>query len=926
LGVEITQLLDRYAPRLWISNAMKTLLSSRLVWVLLMYSAGLAITASAQTPVVSVTNFVTTVSEPGGIAEFLIIKDSGPDVTVNFEMGGSAVLGTDYVIVGTTTSVFVPGGTNVATVRIQVLDDFLTEPDKQIVLNLLPGPGYMVGMPSSATMTLRSDDPSLSFQPYIDVRPTLSPALNPPIVAPNSPLNFSVYGLGTYALGFLDSVFVGKSNYIGGYLSPGFRFSITGAPPGLHLLTAVINRPNDPSEILSAPFRVADALLRPSSKGYISNATFVNLNTPYELFTLYDTTPGRGAYMEFKVPPGATNWKSVLFMTPSYNAPHELFTYRGDGLVTTNEATPDAELVATFTPSASPPPLQIDTTKWTQKDAGGFIGFKLQVDPSAPAKEAGAFGAGFNDISLVFFSETNDVPAHFNRVYFPTNVRFADQTFVVELEVYDSDSRIKSARVFDVSSPSYQIKSRTKIGEVLLNLPPGTNFVSIQCTNLSAGTHYLLVELMTESGTTSYFLPSITLFPARAGAPVHRWFGTDGDSKSFYIVDASGRSWVWGDNTNGQLGIGFRGEPITRPVMLTPPAGKKWRRFTSASYCAVGVTDDGAIYGMGKNIDNSSIFYTADPNVPLPLPMRGNFLARRAGLTQHSLWIINELFELVPLFGPVASVGSSFVDFDTGGEHLLGIDGSGQLYYWPGDGSSSTYGAVAGATLPWKEVSTCSTHSLALDAKGQLFAWGFAEQLPFRSGVTVTSPQYAPFPAGVTTWKNVAAGKYVSLAVDQNGKLFSWGKQDYTGSAEPYVRSKIVPVQVPPEETDWLDIAVGSSFAMALSTRGNVYVWGDIPASPAARHVDFPELVTGFPDLLNAADAAAPVVTFEPTSVRAASEFAVDLIAPAGSNLAIETSSDLLNWTTVTNIVNAAPKTTFRTSIPGSGNLFIRVR
>jgi hypothetical protein len=197
---------------------------------------------------------------------------------------------------------------------------------------------------------------------------------------------------------------------------------------------------------------------------------------------------------------------------------------------------------------------------------------------------------------------------------------------------------------------------------------------------------------------------------------------------------------------------------------------------------------------------------------------------------------------------------------------------------------------------------------------------------PIFSTTNLTRPELAGFPKGVTAWTQVAMGTNVSLVVDQNGRLFSWGRRGYTGSAEPYVQSMIVPVHVPEDETGWLDVAVGSTFAMALSARGNLYVWGDIPASPAARHVDFPELVSGLPDLLSASATAEAIVTIEPTSIRLSPQFEADVIAPAGSNLSVQTSSDLANWVTVTNIANAGPKTRITAPVTAEGNLFIRVR
>jgi len=897
---------------------------SQLFWAFVFCLAGSTLPAFAQTPFVYVTNLVKAVSEPSSVGEFLIVKDSGPDITVEFEMLGTAVLGVDYVIVGGQTSVVVPGSDNVASVRVEVLDNLLMDADRTISLRLLPGPGYSVGAPDVATVVVKSDDPSPfpagPFDIGFELRPTPLLRLNPPLVAADSPLTIRFYATGPSAAVFLDSALIDILKPLSGYCGAYFIRTLTNLSAGLHQFAAVVNRTNEASEIGTLPIRVADALLPPTNQGTISNATLVGAS----LFTFSDNDPqSSGAYIEFPVPAGAANWKSALFMTAYAGSRHRLSTYAGDGMVTSDDVMADAELVTTFTPSPINTPMQFDVTHWTRSRAGGYIGFKLQVDPA----DQPIAGATFNNAVLALFSETNDVPTHLTWLNFPTNAVFvADEPVVINLELSDPDSRITGVRISEVPSGAYGPAARSTLAGAALDFPPGTNFVSLVCSNLAVGQYTFEVQVTTESAAVNTFSQSVMISPGPVTAPAHRWLGSNGESKSFYVVDASGRAWVWGDNANGQLGLGFRSSPITRPVSLAPPAGKTWRQFTSASYCAVGVTDDGKIYGMGTNTGGASIGKTSNPNIPLPLPMGTSISARRAGLAEDSLWIINDRFEKVQMFKSQSSWPSPFLDLATGGNHVLAVDSSSRVSYSPTDTGFAGY--VDLATPPWKSISTCATHSVAIDATGKLFAWGpdTTGTLPFFSNTNLTRPQLAGFPAGVTAWMKVAAGKYVSLVVDQDGRLWSWGKQGYTGSAEPYVQSRIVLVAVPGGETNWLDVAVGSSFAMALSARGDLYVWGDIPASPSPRHLDFPELVTGLPNLLSPSAPAATLVTFEPTSIGVSSQIKVDLIAPAGSNLAVETSPDLANWTIVTNIANSGPKSTITAPIPVESNLFFRVR
>jgi hypothetical protein len=879
----------------------------------------------AQTlPVINVTTNLPTVSEPNGFAEFVILKTPGPDVTVHFEMLGTAVPGTDYNIVGDANSILVPGSTDAALVRIQVLDDFVVEPDKTITLHLLPDQSYTSGPEDTATIILHSDDPTNLPTVYsFELSPGYFLGLDPTILPPNSTVAAAVYPSlsTTWVSLFLDSLQVasGKPSF-----GESFDFGSTFADPtpGLHLLTAVASDSRGLSGAGSIGFRVADALLipLPSAMGYMTNSTLVNTG---RVFTYFDAGAGTAAaFIEFPVPAAASNWNGQLFLasprgnTPG-NTPNQIFTYVGDGIITTNDYTAAAELIGTLDPTPSDSDFQIDVTKWTQAAAGGLIGFKLRVDPAFPANTSFDFASQFQNIRLAFFSPSNDVPLYFTWVSAPTNnAHPADQPLTFDLRLYDPDSHVKNVQVSENIQTGHG-SLYSIAAEAAIDLPPGTNLFSLAATNLTPGSHTFTIRVTTDGGSVTHSYAPITVYLHDPQGPAHPWFGADGDSKALYLVDAAGRAWVWGDNSYGQLGLGFKGGALARPVMLAAPAGKKWRQFTSNSYCAAGVTDDGLLYGMGQNAAGfSSVFTTPDPTEPSPLPLNGSFYVRRAGLTQNALWIINESSNLVSVFGS-ASAAKPIADLATGGYQLVSIDGTGNIV-----GVNSP----ALAKLPWKTVSTCATHSLALDSAGQLFVWGQNDngQLPVHSGgSSVLTLTKVSFPPGVLM---IAAGNYVSLAVDSNGKLFSWGRNGYTGSTEPFALSRIVQVAMPADEVGWLDVAVGSTFAMALSARGNVYLWGDIPSSTASRHVDIPELVTGLPDLLNASEPVTPTVTFESQSVYLGSQLHMELVGTKGVAFKLESSADFLNWTTVTNIPNATGKTTVAAPFSPSGQLFLRVK
>jgi hypothetical protein len=77
-------------------------------------------------------------------------------LTVAFTVAGTATAGMDYVSLGT--SVTFPAGATTVTKTVTPLSDTLVELNETVVLTLTQSPTYAVGTPSSATVTLTSDD------------------------------------------------------------------------------------------------------------------------------------------------------------------------------------------------------------------------------------------------------------------------------------------------------------------------------------------------------------------------------------------------------------------------------------------------------------------------------------------------------------------------------------------------------------------------------------------------------------------------------------------------------------------------------------------------------------------------------------------------------------------------------------------------
>ncbi len=117
-------------------------------------------------PIVTVTADVPTATEAGPVAgSFRLTSNviSSDPITVQYSLTGSAVNGTDYVTAPL--SATIPAGAADVVIPIVPIDDALVEVNETALLRLRSGGPYVVGTPSSATVTIVSDDvaPDLSI-------------------------------------------------------------------------------------------------------------------------------------------------------------------------------------------------------------------------------------------------------------------------------------------------------------------------------------------------------------------------------------------------------------------------------------------------------------------------------------------------------------------------------------------------------------------------------------------------------------------------------------------------------------------------------------------------------------------------------------------------------------------------------------------
>lgn len=172
-----------------------------------------------------------------------------------------------------------------------------------------------------------------------------------------------------------------------------------------------------------------------------------------------------------------------------------------------------------------------------------------------------------------------------------------------------------------------------------------------------------------------------------------------------------------------------------------------------------------------------------------------------------------------------------------GRAYCWGYNNRGQL----GDGTTTnssspvavdTSGVLSGKTMT--AISAGDSHTIAIDSDGKVYTWGYNSYGQLGNGSTVDSSVPVEVSmSGVLSGKTitaVAAGDGFTLALDATGKVYAWGANDRGQLGNNSTTTSSVPVAV--ITTGVLSgktitkIAAGGGQALALDTAGVVYRWG----------------------------------------------------------------------------------------------------
>jgi len=152
-----------------------------------------------------------------------------------------------------------------------------------------------------------------------------------------------------------------------------------------------------------------------------------------------------------------------------------------------------------------------------------------------------------------------------------------------------------------------------------------------------------------------------------------------------------------------------------------------------------------------------------------------------------------------------------------------GYNGNGQLGL--GDTVTRVVPTQVGTDTDWATVDAGANHSVGMKADGTLMTWGYNAYGQLGSGSMMDAHVPSPVGDGLPGWSMINAGANHTTAIDGNGKLWTWGKNNYGQLGNGTTDNKYEPVQVG-TETTWVLVSAGDDQTIAKKVAGTLWGFG----------------------------------------------------------------------------------------------------
>ena len=267
------------------------------------------------------------------------------------------------------------------------------------------------------------------------------------------------------------------------------------------------------------------------------------------------------------------------------------------------------------------------------------------------------------------------------------------------------------------------------------------------------------------------------------------------------VVKADGTLWTWGSNVSGQLGNGsssMNGQPpIIEPVKLT--IATDWLTVAAGQNHNIALKTDGSLWSWGDG-DGGKLGLGSSSQGTSPT---------RIGTA--NTW-------------KAASAGAG---------HTLALKTNGALWAWGwndavqlGDGTdvSTATPKQIGTATDWNKISAGFTHNVGIKTNGTLWTWGHNVD----GALGMSGQPFVPTQVGSgSNWSHASAGTSFTLAIKTDGTLWAWGRNNLGQLGRGSASSGIYSPQQVGTATNWKCVCANDTHSVAVKNDGTVWTWGE---------------------------------------------------------------------------------------------------
>ena len=276
-------------------------------------------------------------------------------------------------------------------------------------------------------------------------------------------------------------------------------------------------------------------------------------------------------------------------------------------------------------------------------------------------------------------------------------------------------------------------------------------------------------------------------------------------------LDKNGMAWGWGTNTIGQLGD----NTVTRKLTPVSVAG------AVKTFCKISASVE-----AGRFVRTNAVH-------TLAIDKNG-----RAWAWGANVWGRLGDGTLTNRLTPVSVGGTvkTFCEIGAGAGFSVSIDKYGCAWGWGynnygqignnSNASSITPVSVAGAVKTFCKIFAGALHCHAIDKNGRAWGWGYNNNGELGDNSTVSKLTPVSVAGAIKTFCEISSSRQHSVAIDKNGKVWSWGRNAVGALGDGTFVDKLTPVSLAGTNKTFCKIEADWGFSMGIDKYGQVWGWG----------------------------------------------------------------------------------------------------